>query len=88
MAGLCPAFSFVEKKNGRSSGTAVFIELRPSSVNRFPGGKQITTNFSAACNVHDCSAKGSNQMENLFLTTLLISVVIGVLVIYHVTPEG
>jgi len=27
-------------------------------------------------------------MENLFLTTLLISVVIGVLVIYHVTPEG
>jgi hypothetical protein len=32
--------------------------------------------------------KGSNEMENLFLTTLLISVVIGVLVIYHVTPEG
>jgi hypothetical protein len=27
-------------------------------------------------------------MENLFLTTLLISVVIGVLIIYHVTPEG
>jgi len=27
-------------------------------------------------------------MENLFLTTLLISVVIGVLIIYHVTPEA
>jgi len=27
-------------------------------------------------------------MENLFLTTLLISIVIGVLIIYHVTPEG
>jgi len=27
-------------------------------------------------------------MENPFLTTLLISVVIGVLIIYHVTPEG
>ena len=88
MAGLCPAFSFAEKKDGRSLGAAGFIELRPSSVNRFPGGKQITTNFSAACNVHDCSAEGPNRMENLFLTTLLISVVIGVLVIYHVTPEG
>jgi hypothetical protein len=32
--------------------------------------------------------KGSMKMENLFLTTLLISVVIGVLIIYHVTPEG
>jgi hypothetical protein len=32
--------------------------------------------------------KGSNRMDNLFLTTLLISVVIGVLIIYHVTPEG
>jgi len=27
-------------------------------------------------------------MESLFLTTLLISIVIGVLIIYHVTPEG
>lgn len=35
-----------------------------------------------------CSVKGSNRMDNLFLTTLLISVVIGVLIIYHVTPEG
>jgi hypothetical protein len=32
--------------------------------------------------------EGVNGMENLFLTTLLISVVIGVLIIYHVTPEG
>lgn len=32
--------------------------------------------------------EGVNQMENLFLTTLLVSVVIGVLIIYHVTPEG
>jgi hypothetical protein len=28
------------------------------------------------------------KMENFFLTTLLISVVICVLIIYHVTPEG
>ena len=32
--------------------------------------------------------EGVNQMENLFLTTLLISIVIGVLIIYPVTPEG
>jgi hypothetical protein len=32
--------------------------------------------------------EGVNQMESLFLTTLLISIVIGVLIIYHVTPEG
>lgn len=32
--------------------------------------------------------EGVNQMENLFLTTLLISIVIGVLIIYHVMPEG
>ena len=32
--------------------------------------------------------EGVNQMENLFLTTLLISIVIGVLIIYHMTPEG
>ena len=37
---------------------------------------------------HDNSVKGSNKMENIFLTTLLVSVVIGVLIIYHVTPEG
>jgi hypothetical protein len=27
-------------------------------------------------------------LDNLFLTTLLAGVVIGVLIIYHVTPEG
>jgi hypothetical protein len=27
-------------------------------------------------------------MESPFLTMLLISVVIGILIIYHVTPEG
>jgi len=32
--------------------------------------------------------EGVDEMENLFSTTLLISVVIGVLIIYHVTPEG
>jgi hypothetical protein len=39
----------------------------------------------------DCSClqrEGVDEMDNLFLTTLLISVVIGVLVIYHVTPDG
>jgi hypothetical protein len=52
------------------------------------GDKSAATNFSAAWSVRGCSVKGSNEIENLFLTTLLISVVIGVLVIYHVTPEG
>jgi hypothetical protein len=52
------------------------------------GGKPTVTNFSAASTVHDNSVKGSNKMENIFLTTLLVSVVIGVLIIYHVTPEG
>jgi hypothetical protein len=32
--------------------------------------------------------EGVDEMENLFLMTLLISIVIGVLIIYHVTPEG
>jgi len=39
----------------------------------------------------NCSSlrrEGVDEMENLFLTTLLIGVVIGVLIIYHVTPEG
>ena len=45
-------------------------------------------NFSVGWIVRDCNVKGSMKMENLFLTTLLISVVIGVLIIYHVTPEG
>jgi len=52
------------------------------------GDRPTATNFSAAWTVHGCSVKGSTEMENLFLTTLLISVVIGVLIIYHVTPEG
>jgi hypothetical protein len=52
------------------------------------GDKPTATNFSASWTVHGCSAKGSIEMENLFLTTLLISVVIGVLVIYHMTSEG
>ena len=44
-------------------------------------------NFSVAWIVRDCNAKGSMKWK-YFLTTLLISVVIGVLIIYHVTPEG
>jgi hypothetical protein len=32
--------------------------------------------------------EGVDDMENPFLTTLLIGIVIGVLIIYHVTPEG
>jgi len=32
--------------------------------------------------------EGVDEMENLFLMTLLISIVIGVLIIYQVTPEG
>jgi hypothetical protein len=32
--------------------------------------------------------EGVEEMESLFLTMLLISVVIGILIIYHVTPEG
>jgi hypothetical protein len=30
----------------------------------------------------------NKKMEDPFLMTLLIGVVIGVLIIYHVTPEG
>jgi hypothetical protein len=32
--------------------------------------------------------EGVDRMDNPFLTTLLIGIVIGVLIIYHVTPEG
>jgi hypothetical protein len=90
MAGLCPAFSFCLIE-GRSSGTAGFIESRPSSVNRFPveGRRQADRDELFRC--MDCSwlqREGVDRNGKSFLTTLLISVVIGVLVIYHVTPEG
>ena len=52
------------------------------------GHTPTQTNFSVGWIVRDCNANGFDEMENLFLTTLLISVVIGVLIIYHVTPEG
>lgn len=63
-----------------------FIGPPPSSVNCFlsandPGGLFPLRELFL-------QREGVNDMESLFLTTLLISVVIGVLIIYHVTPEG
>ena len=54
MAGLCPAFSFCLIE-GRSSGTAGFIEWRPSGVNCFPveGRRQADRDELYRC--VDCS---------------------------------
>ena len=35
-----------------------------------------------------CGVQGPVGMDNLFLTTLLASIVIGVLIIYYASPEG
>jgi hypothetical protein len=85
MAGLCPAFSL----NGGWSfrcGPGLSISYH-ETLTAFPAHAIADELFRRI----DCSwlqREGVDRMENLFLTTLLISVVIGVLIIYHVTPEG
>jgi hypothetical protein len=60
------------------------------TLTAFPakGGHAAAPRIFSLQGLFSFRVKGTDAMESIFLTTLLISVVIGVLIIYHVTPEG